>query len=231
MTKSPFRAGFRDVSPILLGVIPFGLVTGFSGIDAGLTLGQTIGTSTVIFAGASQLAVIDLIGRDGAAVVAVLTALVINARMMMYSAALGPWFAPAPLRQRALMAYVLTDQAFAVSIVHYEHHEDTIGDRARYYLGAALALWSTWQIATIIGALGGAGLPDGLQLDFAIPLVFLALLVPAVTDRSTGTAALVAGIVALAAHPLPFNSGLLAAAAAGIALGLLVPTPAQESSP
>ncbi|MBT8214635.1 MAG: AzlC family ABC transporter permease [Acidimicrobiia bacterium] len=225
MTRAPFRAGFRDVSPILLGVIPFGLVTGFSGIDAGLSFIQTLGTSTVIFAGASQLAVIDLLGRDAPAFVAILTALVINARMMMYSAALAPWFAPAPLRDRAAMAYLLTDQAFAVSIVHYERHDDSIATRSRYYLGAALGLWTTWHISTIVGALIGTGLPEGLGLDFAIPLVFLALLVPAVRDRATLVAATVAGVVVLVAYSLPFNSALLVASAAGIVAGLLVPVP------
>ncbi|MBT8211542.1 MAG: AzlC family ABC transporter permease, partial [Acidimicrobiia bacterium] len=174
----------------------------------------------------SQLAVIDLVGRDAPAFVAILTALVINARMMMYSAALAPWFAPAPLRNRAAMAYLLTDQAFAVSVVHYERHEEPIGARSRYYLGAAIGLWSTWHVATIVGALVGTGLPEGLGLDFAIPLVFLALLVPAVRDRSTFVAAAVAGVVVLVAYALPFNSALLVASAAGIAAGLLVPVPA-----
>jgi predicted branched-subunit amino acid permease len=180
-----------------------------------------VGLSTIVFAGAAQLAAIDLMARDAALVVIVLTALVINARMLMYSASLAPHFAGLDVRRRMGAAYVLTDQAYAVSIFQYDTGLFSLRERLAYYLGAGLTLWSVWQVVTLIGALAGRGLPEGLSLEFGVPLVFLALLVPALRTRPSVVAALAAGTVAVAAAGFPYNSGLLVGAGAGIAAGLL----------
>ena len=194
-------------------------MAGFSAVDAGLSVLQASGLSLLVFAGASQLAAIDLIRQDTAVVVIVLTVIVINTRFLMYSASLAPHFAGAGAGQRLGLAYLLTDQAYAVSVSHYETSRPARSNRIAYYLGAALGLWVTWQTCTIVGALAGAGIPDDWSLDFAIPLVFLALLVPAVSDRSRRVAAAVAGIAAVAAAGLPYNIGLPLGAAAGILAG------------
>lgn len=221
--RGPFLQGLADVAPILIGVVPFGLIAGFAAVDAGLSIVQASGFSVIIFAGASQLAAIDLIRQDAEFVVIVATALVINARMLMYAASLSPHYRELPLRAKAGIAYLLTDQAYAVSISRFGRADMPLPDRVALYLGAALALWTTWQTSTIIGAAVGTGVPDELSLDFAIPLVFLALVVPAVIDRPTLTAAAVSGTVAVAAAPLDFNLGLLIAAVSGIVAGLIVP--------
>ncbi len=215
--------GLTAVAPILIGVVPFGLIAGFAAVDAGLSIAQAGGLSVIIFAGASQLAAIDLLRQDAEFVVIVATALVINARMMMYAASLSPHYKELPLRAKAGVAYLLTDQAYAVSISRFGRESIPLPGRVSLYLGAAIGLWVTWQTNTIIGAAIGTGVPDGLSLDFAIPLVFLALVVPAVIDRPTFVAALVSGTIAVAAAPLEYNAGLLLAAISGIGAGLLVP--------
>ncbi len=221
-TRTAALAGIRAVAPILPGVVPFALIAGFAGIEAGVTELQAIVMSVVVFAGAAQIAALDLIGRDGAVAVIVLTALVINARFVMYSASLAPHLAAAPLRMRALAAYLLTDQAYAVSIVRYRTHPGDVGTRLAFYLGAGATLWVIWLAGTVAGALGGAAVPEAWSLDFAIPLVFIALLVPALRSRSDHVAAAIAAVGAVAAGGLRFNSGLLLAALAGIAAGYLV---------
>lgn len=215
-------AGVRAAGPIVVGILPFALITGIAAVGAGLTVAEVVGMSVIVFAGASQLAAIDLIGSNAPFVVVVATAVVINARMMMYSASIAPYLQEYALRVRSFAAYVLTDQAYAVAIAEYE--TDDRRDRIRYYLGVALALWIVWQIGTIVGAVLGASVPDALGLDFALPLVFLALLVPAMKDAGTTAAGLVAGSVALvvATIGVPLNLDLPIAAVVGILAGLLV---------
>lgn len=212
------RRGAMDVLPIVLGVLPFGLIVGATAVDVGLGVSEAVGFSTIVFAGAAQLAAIDLIGRDAPVVVAVGTALVINLRMLMYGASIAPQLAHVPLPRRAGAAYLLTDQAYALSIARY--HTGLPPDRRLpYYLGAALPLWLAWQAVTVVGALGGRAIPEGVPLEFAIPLTFLVLLLPSVSDRPTLTAAVVAAAVAVAAAPLPANLGMPLGAGAGIGAG------------
>ena len=175
--------------------------------------------SYIVFAGAAQLAAIDLIGRHAPAAIVVLTALVINLRFFMYSASLAPHFNGLPLGGRGVLSYLLTDQAYAISITAY-HSERRI-HKHWFYFGAALTLWCVWQVSTAIGVFLGGQIPGSWSLDFAIPLTFLALLFPSIRNRPTVIAAASAGALALVAHRLPYNLGLLVAAAGGIVAGCL----------
>jgi predicted branched-subunit amino acid permease len=150
--RGDFLAGVRAVSPVLLGTVPFALVAGATGVGAGLAVLQTTAMSVVVFAGASQLAAIELIGRDAPVVVAVLTALVINPRLVMYSASIAPHFRGFSAARKWLGAYVLTAQAYALSVTEYA--ETTPEDRGRwwYYFGTAATLWVVWQVGTVAGA-------------------------------------------------------------------------------
>ena len=218
-SRADFLSGVRVAAPILLGVVPFGLVAGVAAAGVGMSALQAIGMSVVIFAGASQLAAIELVGRNAPALVIVVTVLVVNLRLVMYSASIAPHFQRQSAKWKAVLAYLLTDQAYAVSLLKFENDDET--SRRWYYLGVAVPLWVTWQIATIVGVLLGAKLPSGWQLGFAVPLVFLAILVPAITDRATVAATVVGGGVAVAANGLPYNLGLIVAAVVGIGAGLV----------
>lgn len=240
-------AGVRASLPLWLGLLPFGLVTGVAAVDAGLSPIQALGLSVVVFAGASQLAVVDLLGRDASLAVVVLTATIINLRMSMYSASIAPYLAGLQRRWSALCAYLLTDMSYALAIAEFsgsegrrpsegsegrrpsEENEDPDGpidptdlaDRARYYLGAAAAIWVVWQVATVAGVVVGARIPDRWGVGFAVPLIFLALLVPDLTDRPRVIAALVGGGVAIAGAGWPLNLGLVGGALAGVAAGVV----------
>jgi len=219
LVDADLRAGVRDVSPLLLGIAPFGLVAGIAAVNAGLGLAEAVGMSVIVFAGASQLAAIELIGENAPLAVVIGTAVVINLRVVMYSASIAPHFADYGRKLRAGLAYLLTDQAYAISVAEFE--ENPGRNRWRYYLGAGGALWVVWQIGTVVGVVVGAGVPDAWGLTFAVPLVFLALLVPAMKDRPTTAAAVAAGAVTVVAGGLPLNLGLLTGAVSGIAVGLL----------
>ena len=219
MDRADFRRGVRDVSPLLLGVAPFGLVAGIAAVDAGLDLSQAVGMSVIVFAGASQLAALDLIGRDAPLSVIVVTAVVINLRMLMYSASIAPHFRAFAGQVKAGLAYLLTDQAYAVSIASYRSGDGL--DRAAYYFGTAITLWAVWQVTTVAGVFLGTGVPDAWGLEFAVPLVFLALLVPAMEDGPTTVAGLVGGGVAVVGAGLPLTLGLRVGASSGLAAGLV----------
>lgn len=220
--RAAFLVGAKGITPLLLGIIPFGLVAGVAAIEADLGLTGAVAFSTVVFAGASQIVAINLTAQDAPMVVVVLTALVINVRMAMYSATLAPHFGRIPRGRRTAGAYVLTDQAFAVSILDYElHPHRSAREKFALYLGAGITLWSTWQIATVAGALGGGSIPESIPLGFAVPLAFLSLLVPAVTDRPTLVAAIVGGTVATIGAGWPSSLGMPIGALTGVVVGWL----------
>ena len=220
--RGDFLAGVRAMAPLLLGIVPFALVAGITAVDAGLTLAQTVGMSVVVFAGASQLAAIELIGKSAPAAVVVLTAVVINLRFVMYSASIAPYFRGFDRPSKWLGAYVLTDQAYALSVT--EFRETTPAERSRkwFYFGTAVTLWVVWQAGTAAGAVLGATVPAGLSLEFAVPLTFLALLFHSLSDRATVVAAAVGGGGAALAAVVPFDLGLVVGSVAGIAAGVLV---------
>jgi predicted branched-subunit amino acid permease len=231
VVRAELLAGARAVAPMLVGVIPFGLVAGATPATTGLGGGTSIGLSTIVFAGASQLAAADVLADGGGALVAVIAACTINLRMLLYSASLAPHLTHVPLRRRLLMAYFLTDQAYAVSITRWTNEADRaaaggsapdLDRRVPYYLGAAVLLWANWQVCTIVGIYIGTAVPDSLPLDFAVPLVFLVLLVPAITSRPAAIAAIAGGGAAvLSAEAGAGHLAVLAGAVAGIAAGAL----------
>jgi len=214
-----FVDGSKAVSPLLIGVVPFGLVFGVVAADSVIGAGLAYATSLVIFAGAAQLATVQLLDEGVVGVVIITTALIINSRHLMYSATLAPHFQQFPRWTRFALPYVLTDQAFAVSIVRYEDMTDPVYKRW-FFTGSAVTMWSTWQLSTLAGVLVGAQLPEAWSLEFAIPLVFLALLVVTVKTRPELVAAIVGGAVAVLAAPAPYGLGLMIGALSGVAAGV-----------
>lgn len=222
-----FFAGIRDELPILVGVAPFGVIYGVSALDAGLTPAAAQAMSAIVFAGSAQFIAAQLYAELAPAVVIVLTGAVVNLRHMLYSASVAPFVQKLPLRWKLLLAYLLTDEAYAVSILHLHKPQAQSSDQPEdlrhwYVLGAGLALWATWQASTAVGVFMGAQVQDAWSLDFTLPLTFIALVIPALRDRPAAAAAVVAGLAALAGYGLPYKLGLMLAALAGVGAGLLL---------
>jgi 4-azaleucine resistance transporter AzlC len=214
------RAGVRAVAPMLVGVIPFGLVAGATPVSDGHGVGAAIGMSTIVFAGASQLAAFQALAGGGSALVASIAAWTINLRMLLYSASLAPHLAHERTSRRLLAAYLLTDQAYAVSILRWETLDTDPRQRLSYFFGAGGLLWISWQLSTLAGALGGSVIPDDVPLDFAVPLVFLVLLVPVIVSRPAAVAAAGGGAAAVVAGELGAGAlSILVGAVVGIAAG------------
>jgi 4-azaleucine resistance transporter AzlC len=222
--RSAFTAGVKGIAPILVGVIPFAVITGVVAIETGMTPGLAIAMSLIVYAGASQLAAMQLIGVGASSLVIIFTAIIINLRFFMYSASLAQFLPKIPFRWKFQTPYILTDQAYAVAVSRYQSQPGeqlTEEYRLWYFLGAAVVMWFCWQAGTMLGILLGTQVPPELGLDFAIPLTFIALLIPALRNRASLAAALVAGVVVLLAGGLPYNLSLMVAALGGIGAGLL----------
>ena len=219
--RSAFFAGVKGISPILLGVVPFAMISGVAAIDVGIPPLSAFIMSILVFAGASQLAALELMGKHGLPLVIVLTGIIVNLRFCMYSAGLAPHFRHLSSKWKALCAYLLTDQAFLFFVTHVNRSKPNKHSHW-FYLGIATTMWSVWQTGTAAGIFLGSQVPDSWSLDFAVPLTFLSLMVPAVKDRASKAAAASAGITAIVAASLPFNLGLITATCIGISVGLLV---------
>lgn len=219
--SSQFWAGVRAELPLLIGVFPFGMIYGTLAINAGIPVAAAQAMSSIVFAGSSQFATAQLVHDSTPAVVIVLTIAVINLRHMLYSASLAPYLPDLSMRWKILLSYLMTDEAYAVAILHYEKI-GVVPFAHWYFFGAGLALWSTWQVSTALGIGLGASLPSKWPLDFALPLTFIAMMVPALKNRPAWMAALSAGLVALLAYSLPYRLGIVLAALTGIVVGTVL---------
>jgi 4-azaleucine resistance transporter AzlC len=212
--------GLREVLPILVGVTPFGLITGVSAVGAGMHPVDAVLMSALVFAGAAQLAATSLMFSGAPIWTVLLTVAIVNLRHLMYSLALSPWLRSYSLLSRLLISFLMVDQSFAMQILRYPRAGEGY-PRVAYALGNGLPAWVAWTAATAVGAVVGAQIPPEWQLDFAVPLMFLGLLVPAVTTRPMLVAAVVGGALALALAPLPFNLGLVIGSVVGIVAGVV----------
>ncbi|MBN1537044.1 MAG: AzlC family ABC transporter permease [Anaerolineales bacterium] len=226
--RNEFLGGIQAELPILVGVIPFGMIYGALARSAGMPPGAAQAMSAVVFAGSSQFIMAQLWGEATPIFVILVTVLIVNLRHGLYSASIAPYVKHLSSSWKWLLSYLLTDEAYAVAIVHYRQVEDGSGGKVTletgkqhwYFLGAGLALWSTWQISTAVGILLGAVIPDSLSLDFTLTLTFIALVMPTLKGKGELVAALVGGTVAVIGAAWPLKLGLLCGALTGILAGL-----------
>jgi branched chain amino acid efflux pump len=227
--RAEFLAGARDQLPLLLGVVPFGLIFGALALSAGIPALEAQAFSLFIFAGSAQFIAIGLVAGQTPALLIIATILVVNLRHMLYGATLGPHVQHLPLRWKVPLAWLLTDEAFATTSLRYLRDEKH--QAHWYFLGAGLTLWASWQASTVAGIALGARIPESWSLDFALPLTFLAILVPQVRDWPSLTAALVAGIIAILLAGVPLRLGLMISILIGVAAGAALETLLRERAP
>ena len=224
-TKSAYWRGVRDGAPFMLVVGPFGALFGVVATEAGMPVAQAMVMAVLVIAGAAQFAALQLMLEDAALWLVLAGALVVNLRMAMYSAALVPHLGAAPLWQRALAGYFNFDQTYAMSVALYEAEPGmTLRAKLGFYFGVATPIVPVWTLATFLGAVLGAQVPEALALDFARPILFLALIGPMIRTRAHLAAAIVSVIAALLLSGLPAGVGLLIAAVLAMGAGAAVET-------
>lgn len=218
--RSEFISGVKALLPILLGVIPFGLISGIAVTQTHIPPVSGFIMSLLIFSGAALIVALQLITSGAPALVVLFSALAVNLRFMIYSASVAPFLQRLSAGRKSVLAYLLSDQAYAASITHLS--ESPFPNVAWWHLlGSGLTMWVPWQISVALGMVLGTRLPSSWSLEFTIPLTFLALAVPAIKDRITAAAALVASFAAVLANGAPFKLGLVIAALIGILAGML----------
>lgn len=221
--RTSYLRGIRDALPFTVVIVPFAMMFGLLATEAGLHLYEIMAFSVAVFAGASQFAALQLLQDHAPVVVILATALAVNLRMLMYSVALAPHLGAAPLRTRAAMAYLLVDQTFALSTAEFERRPAlTMAEKTGYFFGAITPILPLWMAATVTGAVMGRAIPQDYALDFAMPITFLAMIAPLLQSRAHLAAAAVSVVLTLMLGFLPYGTGLLIAAATGMAVGAIL---------
>lgn len=216
-----FWVGMRDGLPLMVGVSPFGVIYGVLALSAGLAPLPAALMSSIVFAGSAQFIAAQLLGAGAPALVVALTIALVNLRHLLYSASVAPYLRDLPGRWKIALSYLLTDEVYATVIRRFEAHGSEPTSHM-YFLGAGVGLWSVWQAGTVAGIALGAALPASWPLDFALPVTFIAMLVPALRDRPALAAALTAGALALLTLGWPYKLGLLLAGLGGVLAGTLL---------
>ena len=216
--RSDIAAGARAMVPWLAGIVPFGLVIGVSAAQADIpTLAGWL-TGPLIYAGSSQLATIGMLDAGAAPVVVVAAALIINIRLIFYSATMARYWRGTPLWWRLAAAYLIVDPSVAVALDGYQRLDRERGHA--YYLGGAVLLWVSWLAAIAAGAMVGASLPAWLHLEFVIPLYLVGQAIAKLANPAQRRAIVAAATVALLALSAPLQLGVALAIAAGVTAGL-----------
>lgn len=218
--QQAFRAGILACLPLSPGVMLFGMVCGAAAAGVGLTPGQSFALSWMVFAGSSQIVATQLFAAGAPGWVIVLTGWVVNLRFMMYSATLAQHFRGTTRLERWLAGYLLTDQAFAVTLARVL---DGRKDIPWFFLGIAATLWVFWQVASLAGIFLGALVPASWSIDFVVALTFIGVLAPLLRNRAMAAAAVAGGLTSVYLV-LPLKLNLMAAALIGAAVGIAMET-------
>ena len=216
-----FKKGLLDISPLLIPVVPFGIIFGAIGIELGFSPLITYATSLIIFGGASQIVFIQLLSGGASSFVAITSVGVINSRHFLYGAVLTEYLEKLSLIKKLLISYLITDQTFAVSSKYFKNHK--INNHSHYHLiGAGVILWTTWQVTTIIGIFLGSIVPEEWGLKFAIPLTFLAIIVNDFRKLDHVIVMIISGISSLIFFDIPFKTYIILTPLIGLLSALII---------
>lgn len=215
-----FARGAREMVGIALGIAAWGLVTGVAMAKSGLPLPLSILMTLIVYAGSAQLAALPLIASGAPIWVVWTTALCVNLRFVIFSAAWRPYFAHLPLGQRLRLAYFSADLNYVMFMRRFpEPRPDPA--QLPYFWGGVATVWCAWQLPALTGILLADSVPTAWGLGFAGTLALLGLTYSLLTDRATWIAAAVAASAAVAAYALPLKLNIVVAIAAAVAIGLV----------
>lgn len=207
--------------PITTGVIPFGAVVGTVSSEAGLSFFQTMSMNSLMYAGAAHLASVDLMSKHAAGLVVIMTGLIINLRFLLYSAAMSPVLQNEKWYLKLFCAYSLTDQSYAAMMAHQDKLQ-TNHQSILFYLGGAICMMIAWTSSVVAGYAFGNFAPTSWALDYAVPLSFVALVIPTIKNKNYVMVAGFSFIVSILLQGLPYRLGLIATALLSISLAAIL---------
>ena len=214
--------GIIDVSPLMIPVVPFGIIFGVIGMELGLTAYMTFGMSIIIFGGASQIVLLQLFSGGASSFVTITSVGAVNSRHLLYGAVFSEYLSHLKLTWKIILSYVLIDQAFAVSNTFFKKNKE---NKFKHYhlLGAGFTCWTVWQISTVLGIVLGSVIPEELGLSFTISLTFLALLINDFRKFKNIVVMLVSGVVAtIGYNTIPFQAYIIVAALSALLVATLL---------
>ena len=216
-----FLKGIIDVSPLMIPVVPFGLIFGVLAIDVGFTPLQAMGMSLIVFGGASQIVLLQLFSGGASSLVIISSVGAVNSRHLLYGAVVSEHLSDLKLIWKIIISYFLIDQAFAISNEYFKKNKE----RNRYFhlVGGGAACWIIWQSTTLLGIILGSAIPEKLGLSFAVPLTFLALLVNDFRKFINVVVIIVSGLVATFGYNfIPFKAYVIVAALTGLLTAMVL---------
>ena len=214
--------GITDVSPLMIPVVPFGIIFGVIGMELGLSSYMTFGMSVIIFGGASQIVLLQLFSGGASSLVTITSVGAVNSRHLLYGAVFSEYLSHLKLSWKIILSYVLIDQAFAVSNTYFKKNKE---NEFKHYhlLGAGFTCWTVWQISTILGVVLGSVVPEELGLSFTISLTFLALLINDFRKYKNIIVMLVSGVVAtIGYNSIPFQAYIIVASLSALLVATLL---------
>ena len=216
-----FVRGFIDVLPLLIPVVPFGIIFGAIGIELGFGPYVIYATSIIIFSGASQIVFFQLLSAGASSLVAITSSSVISTRHLLYGAVVNQYLGNLSIYWKLGLSYILTDQAFAVSNEYFKKNKN---EKFKHYylLGSGITLWIVWQLTTIIGILLGSIVPEELGLTFTIPLTFLALLINYFRKIDHLIVIIISGILSIILYDAPFKSYIIFSSLVSLLIAYLI---------
>ncbi|MDA8918961.1 AzlC family ABC transporter permease [Candidatus Pelagibacter sp.] len=214
--------GIIDVSPLMIPVLPFGIIFGVIGMELGLTAYMTFGMSIIIFGGASQIVLLQLFSGGASSLVAITSVGAVNSRHLLYGAVFSEYLSHLKLTWKIVLSYVLIDQAFAVSNTYFKKNKKN-NYKHYHLLGAGFTCWTVWQLSTVLGIFLGSVIPEELGLSFTISLTFLALLINDFRKFKNIIVMLVSGIIAtIGYNTIPFQAYIIVAAISALLVAALL---------
>jgi 4-azaleucine resistance transporter AzlC len=223
--RSELIDGFKSMVPISIGSIPYGLLYGALVSDLKLPLFFEVGMSPIIFGASAQFTALELLITDTSFLIIVMTTFIVNLRYLFYGASLSPYMKELPMKWRMILAFLLTDPVFILSITNYRER-DWSNDENKYfhwyYFGAGIISWIWWIIISIMGILIVGNIPHSIPIDFMLPLIFIALLVPSLKDTPSVLSGLLSGMFMIIFLNLPYKLGLIITVLLGVVTGLIL---------
>tara|TARA_Y100000817_G_scaffold279936_1_gene243636 strand:+ start:3240 stop:3932 length:693 start_codon:yes stop_codon:yes gene_type:complete len=222
MTKfSEFKNGCLQEIPLQLGVFPFGIAYGILGIEVGLTNIQTYLLSIIIFAGVSQIVFAQLFSTFTPSFMIVGTIGIVNLRHILYGVSLSSYLKKLSLKWRIILSYLITDEAFAISYKRFSEEKKTKYMHF-HLLGSGITLWISWQISTLIGIFIGPSIPISLNLEYVIPLSFIAIVVVSINTKIKLIVFIMSALFSILLRDLPWNLWIITSALISIIIGVLI---------
>lgn len=214
--------GARDITPMMLSVVPFALTIGAVLASSSIGTVEALVSGPLTLAGAAQLTAVQMLEDGVAPFVIIVSALLINARIILYSTAMAPWFRDESLARRLLLAIPLIDQLYFTCSARFERCDLDRRQRQAYYAGGAALLVTGWVAAQSVAIVAGARVPDGVGLDIGAPLALAGLLAKSTADRPSRVAAASAAVLVVGCVVLPFHSGVLVSTLVAMVIGTSV---------